>query len=167
HPTPLSCRAACTAPIPSLSLHDALPIWPACQDDAPAVVFFHPPEGLFPLFPHVRFGPALLGPGGVNRLAGFMLGNLPEFFAQLGDRKSTRLNSSHVSTSYAVFCLKKKQVPGISEVTHCHGRLVACRLRVARERTSAHRGVCARDRGALLEWPHVPQRTTHRGPAVH
>src|SRR5699024_9705262 len=27
---------------------------------------------------------------------------------QLGDRKSTRLNSSHVSISYAVFCLKKK-----------------------------------------------------------
>src|SRR5699024_11710889 len=26
----------------------------------------------------------------------------------LGDRKSTRLNSSHVSISYAVFCLKKK-----------------------------------------------------------
>src|SRR5207249_9424066 len=25
----------------------------------------------------------------------------------LGDRKSTRLNSSHVSISYAVFCLKK------------------------------------------------------------
>src|SRR5699024_12727568 len=25
------------------------------------------------------------------------------------DRKSTRLNSSHVSTSYAVFCLKKKK----------------------------------------------------------
>src|SRR5690349_23127777 len=25
-----------------------------------------------------------------------------------GDRKSTRLNSSHVETSYAVFCLKKK-----------------------------------------------------------
>src|SRR5699024_12360758 len=25
-----------------------------------------------------------------------------------GDRKSTRLNSSHVSNSYAVFCLKKK-----------------------------------------------------------
>src|SRR5207253_6822875 len=24
------------------------------------------------------------------------------------DRKSTRLNSSHVATSYAVFCLKKK-----------------------------------------------------------
>src|SRR5699024_12078710 len=28
--------------------------------------------------------------------------------AQLQDRKSTRLNSSHVSISYAVFCLKKK-----------------------------------------------------------
>src|SRR5439155_26626179 len=27
-----------------------------------------------------------------------------------GDRKSTRLNSSHVAISYAVFCLKKKQV---------------------------------------------------------
>src|SRR5256712_8312924 len=26
-----------------------------------------------------------------------------------GDRKSTRLNSSHDQTSYAVFCLKKKQ----------------------------------------------------------
>src|SRR5439155_21210063 len=25
-----------------------------------------------------------------------------------GDRKSTRLNSSHVASSYAVFCLKKK-----------------------------------------------------------
>src|SRR5437868_9398655 len=27
------------------------------------------------------------------------------------DRKSTRLNSSHVSSSYAVFCLKKKSPP--------------------------------------------------------
>src|SRR5689334_24505731 len=27
----------------------------------------------------------------------------------LGDRKSTRLNSSHSSISYAVFCLKKKK----------------------------------------------------------
>src|SRR5699024_11890030 len=29
-------------------------------------------------------------------------------FPRLLDRKSTRLNSSHVSISYAVFCLKKK-----------------------------------------------------------
>src|SRR6266513_4300496 len=31
---------------------------------------------------------------------------------RLGDRKSTRLNSSHVSISYAVFCLKKKKDRG-------------------------------------------------------
>src|SRR5258706_10593985 len=29
------------------------------------------------------------------------------------DRKSTRLNSSHVRISYAVFCLKKKQFPAV------------------------------------------------------
>src|SRR3712207_8998244 len=28
-----------------------------------------------------------------------------------GDRKSTRLNSSHANISYAVFCLKKKNTP--------------------------------------------------------
>src|SRR5574343_1275321 len=27
------------------------------------------------------------------------------------DRKSTRLNSSHITISYAVFCLKKKKTP--------------------------------------------------------
>src|SRR5699024_10539061 len=30
-------------------------------------------------------------------------------YAIMADRKSTRLNSSHVSISYAVFCLKKKK----------------------------------------------------------
>src|SRR5258708_18656175 len=29
---------------------------------------------------------------------------------RLGDRKSTRLNSSHQIISYAVFCLKKKKI---------------------------------------------------------
>src|SRR3712207_7692742 len=29
------------------------------------------------------------------------------------DRKSTRLNSSHANISYAVFCLKKKQITAI------------------------------------------------------
>src|SRR3712207_7659399 len=29
---------------------------------------------------------------------------------RLGDRKSTRLNSSHANISYAVFCLKKKHL---------------------------------------------------------
>src|SRR5207249_5287493 len=38
------------------------------------------------------------GPGGLGQPMG------PQ------DRKSTRLNSSHVSISYAVFCLKKKKL---------------------------------------------------------
>src|SRR5438067_12755804 len=33
------------------------------------------------------------------------------------DRKSTRLNSSHVSISYAVFCLKKKNSKSMRPVT--------------------------------------------------
>src|SRR5690625_6009720 len=40
----------------------------------------------------------------------------------LGDRKSTRLNSSHVAISYAVFCLKKKNKKNGSVVQpkeHC------------------------------------------------
>src|SRR5437868_8673158 len=37
-----------------------------------------------------------------------------------GDRKSTRLNSSHVSISYAVFCLKKKNASRLS-VSHSSG----------------------------------------------
>src|SRR5437868_11798526 len=82
-----------TAPteIYTLSLHDALPIWHRCADrpvaagaavavGAGRVVAEH--EGL-PALEHHRL--------------------------VLGDRKSTRLNSSHVSISYAVFCLKKKK----------------------------------------------------------
>src|SRR5437870_8119575 len=34
------------------------------------------------------------------------------------DRKSTRLNSSHVAISYAVFCLKKKKKDTIDERMH-------------------------------------------------
>src|SRR4051812_49951443 len=33
------------------------------------------------------------------------------------DRKSTRLNSSHMSISYAVFCLKKKKKPPTIDAT--------------------------------------------------
>src|SRR5438067_5089885 len=46
----------------------------------------------------------------------FEPGRLPSIYSALlvegvenKDRKSTRLNSSHVSISYAVFCLKKKK----------------------------------------------------------
>src|SRR5437588_9523792 len=48
------------------------------------------------------------------------------------DRKSTRLNSSHTVTSYAVFCLKKKKSerlrqPGVSEREQCGlHRVVRC-----------------------------------------
>src|SRR5690349_23730930 len=40
------------------------------------------------------------------------------------DRKSTRLNSSHVEISYAVFCLKKKNKDGHHELgasSYCEG----------------------------------------------
>src|SRR3712207_8994059 len=35
--------------------------------------------------------------------------SLSGFPGRIGDRKSTRLNSSHANISYAVFCLKKKK----------------------------------------------------------
>src|SRR3712207_7964853 len=39
--------------------------------------------------------------------------------AQIGieDRKSTRLNSSHANISYAVFCLKKKNINIVNDIT--------------------------------------------------
>src|SRR5207253_9180353 len=43
---------------------------------------------------------------------------------RIGDRKSTRLNSSHVAISYAGFCLKKKNTPG--------GRPTACAVTASR-----------------------------------
>src|SRR5438067_7218859 len=50
----------------------------------------------------------------------------PASFLEVGsdtlDRKSTRLNSSHVSISYAVFCLKKKK---IMNTQHAHSRRCA------------------------------------------
>src|SRR5690606_31042412 len=39
----------------------------------------------------------------------FSTDNLKRLIEGLLDRKSTRLNSSHVKISYAVFCLKKKK----------------------------------------------------------
>src|SRR5256885_6445938 len=38
-----------------------------------------------------------------------------------GDRKSTRLNSSHLVISYAVFCLKKKQPRGLIAAARARG----------------------------------------------
>src|SRR5690625_5963987 len=38
---------------------------------------------------------------------------------RFGDRKSTRLNSSHVAISYAVFCLKKKMKKYTKDIASC------------------------------------------------
>src|SRR3989440_5648647 len=38
-----------------------------------------------------------------------------------GDRKSTRLNSSHDQISYAVFCLKKKKAHEVAATSAEHG----------------------------------------------
>src|SRR6266496_5394560 len=46
----------------------------------------------------------------LRRLADLLAGAVEqEWTRAAGDRKSTRLNSSHVEISYAVFCLKKKK----------------------------------------------------------
>src|ERR1039457_7404576 len=58
---------------------------------------------------------------------GHDLGQLPLVFRR--DRKSTRLNSSHLVISYAVFCLKKKKINNCKTsadtrshaYTHCLG----------------------------------------------
>src|SRR5256885_3334593 len=76
-----------------------------------------PRSTLFPYTTLFRSGEALvrihlIGICGTD--FGGYLGKMP-FFSypripghELGDRKSTRLNSSHLVISYAVFCLKKK-----------------------------------------------------------
>src|SRR2546426_2895578 len=72
-----------------------------------------PRSTLFPyttLFRSVRARTADDQPGG----HGFAGALLREHHAAQEDRKSTRLNSSHLVISYAVFCLKKKKIE-----THC------------------------------------------------
>src|SRR5258705_8158443 len=63
-------------------------------------------HGIQPVIFQVDFGQALL-PGQV--VTGNM-GRLGLAKPVLPDRKSTRLNSSHLGISYAVFCLKKKKM---------------------------------------------------------
>src|SRR3989454_4100125 len=78
-----------TTEIYTLSLHDALPISVrvGCEDG---------PSG------RLRLTVADTGGG----IAPEMMNRL---FRPFEDRKSTRLNSSHLVISYAVFCLKKKK----------------------------------------------------------
>src|SRR3712207_7429848 len=83
-----------TTEIYTLSLHDALPIY------APPDALRAAPDQL-----RVRVRiPAL------RACDDLLERQLVEPGAHRGDRKSTRLNSSHANISYAVFCLKKKKM---------------------------------------------------------
>src|SRR5437870_10373510 len=79
-----------TTEIYTLSLHDALPIFFVCGDRAQAAEFAE----------RAVARSREVGRPDEGARAGIVL----------GDRKSTRLNSSHVAISYAVFCLKKKKI---------------------------------------------------------
>src|SRR5690348_18488200 len=81
-------NATATTEIYTLSLHDALPISRLRLSPGVGRGRDHLPR------PRLRPSPGV-GRGGDH---------LPR-----PDRKSTRLNSSHPSISYAVFCLKKKK----------------------------------------------------------
>src|SRR5207249_11152376 len=93
-------------PPPTLSLHDALPIshreeeQPADRDEVPVEVD-----------QRVEQVSARRNADRDRRrpLRALEPSNDPHHAHPRGDRKSTRLNSSHVSISYAVFCLKKKK----------------------------------------------------------
>src|SRR5690625_5490647 len=88
---PLSC--------PPLSLHDALPIYPT----ASRVVAATPaPARDQAVMLKDRSGEMSVASGAVSNVL------VPNRAAVSVDRKSTRLNSSHVAISYAVFCVKKK-----------------------------------------------------------
>src|SRR5207249_11837193 len=63
---------------------------------------------------------------------------LARAWAVPGDRKSTRLNSSHVSISYAVFCLKKKNKLTIYEF--CSSAYYAVYRRPVEESSQSHQG---------------------------
>src|SRR5207249_10035094 len=87
----------------TLSLHDALPIsWDEAKDRFADRCFAILNE-YAPNFKRSVIDRQVLSPLDLERRFGLTGGNIFQ-----GDRKSTRLNSSHVSISYAVFCLKKK-----------------------------------------------------------
>src|SRR3712207_9195956 len=88
-----------TTEIYTLSLHDALPIFVEPTKDV-ATSAMAPPESLAAYF----------GVSFLSLAAGGSLGNWAGGWLFDVDRKSTRLNSSHANISYAVFCLKKKNM---------------------------------------------------------
>src|ERR1039458_8636512 len=58
--------------------------------------------------------------------------NVEMFHLQASDRKSTRLNSSHLGISYAVFCLQKQQRGHLRIDLHRQGRPPLSGYRVGR-----------------------------------
>src|SRR5699024_11959542 len=95
-------------PTSPLSLHDALPI--SVTHSAPS----RPGGGRVLFRRSYCLDAVLLDAGGRHAFVQPQLKSLglqcqALTGSQLIDRKSTRLNSSHVSISYAVFCLKKKK----------------------------------------------------------
>src|SRR5690349_23222863 len=70
-----------------------------------------PRSTLFPYTTLFRSAPAGLAGGNAHELSprGDQTPHLLDEQLWALDRKSTRLNSSHVEISYAVFCLKKKK----------------------------------------------------------
>src|SRR5207245_10008458 len=100
-----------TPPLPPythpLSLHDALPICHPSQPQ-PLRPRRHLPRRTGPNAsqPAKRLGLVGASRSCADKAAGADQPCPPA--AKLKDRKSTRLNSSHGSISYAVFCLKKK-----------------------------------------------------------
>src|SRR5699024_12190655 len=72
-----------------------------------------------PFFTNINATPASYDHAG-NKVddSAYWLQKQLEVIVEPRDRKSTRLNSSHVSISYAVFCLKKKTRFGDNKDTH-------------------------------------------------
>src|SRR5690606_41021465 len=105
----LFCHGPATTALYTLSLHDALPIFSRDAEagiDTPGTLWLHRPllEGV--LRQRVL---ALPGLETVQGAVGGLLTSEDGRTVTGVDRKSTRLNSSHVKISYAVFCLKKKK----------------------------------------------------------
>src|SRR5256885_11282787 len=67
-----------------------------------------------------------------------MLGG-PSAEREVSDRKSTRLNSSHLVISYAVFCLKKKQHLRVADQTRSPRRQDLRRLASLKHSFPDHR----------------------------
>src|SRR5690606_41247777 len=90
------------AGIYTLSLHDALPI---CADRACRTA----ETGDTPRTPICARGDRGCCTLGEAKRQSRIPTHASNLTTGMSDRKSTRLNSSHVKISYAVFCLKKKQ----------------------------------------------------------